>query len=352
MNGRRLDIRWIAGLALAAGLLATLALLRVRNAAAPGGETVAPEPSNRIRVEADGRLNIQELERLSWADLARTARASFESPKLPDQLLAATIHSTNPPVRYLRGLILVARGDARKALEAFDSVPLATIPAAHLYAPYRVHGELRLTQPNPYRAPLLAALGTRNLPPLLAARVEAREGKESDALSDYLRSNPADWTRHDLELLRGLTLNPALRPEADTLIRAALRGGRIPEALRPGFVEALKTKPAPQALGTMRTETASFLRQHPDIQSAAVTGAVRQLDFRQAFLKHDFARLLSQNQATEPMNASDETVLLLVLAAARQADRPAFDQWSQELRRRHPEPEVNRWLKELRNDIR
>ena len=52
----------------------------------------------------------------------------------------------------------------------------------------------------------------------------------------------------------------------------------------------------------------------------------------------------ASHAAAPPESVGDETVLLLVLAAASEREGKAWAVWSQELRRRFRDPEVEKWL--------
>ena len=96
--------------------------------------------------------------------------------------------------------------------------------------------------------------------------------------------------------------------------------------------------------GYFGARLAQALRAQPALGEVMTQAAVRQLQMRQKFLSRDYAGLLADHAAAPPESVGDETVLLLVLAAASEREGKAWAVWSQELRRRFRDPEVEKWL--------
>jgi hypothetical protein len=287
------------------------------------------------------------LDGLSWPDLAPTAEGTCSDPAHLEGALRATVTSSNAPARYLRGMLLLSKGDGFGALHAFQSVPVAGVPVHCLYAPYRLHGELHPDRPNPFRAPLVRAATEGRLPPLIEARVLAREANVAQSLQAYLRSDPSQWAAHDLELFPLLVQHAGFGPEAQRMLRAALRAGRVKPELR-GKMEALATAAPAADVTAFKGDLRRWLQGDAQGRELAGRVAIQQLEIRRRFLRKEYAELLRGHAHVTPASQPDETVLLLTLSAATQGDTPALDRWSQELKRRHPQPEVEQWLGSLK----
>ena len=90
------------------------------------------------------------------------------------------------------------------------------------------------------------------------------------------------------------------------------------------------------------------VRRDPALRRATEESARRLLGLRQRFVRREFGPLLRDHAGAEPTEQTDEAVLLLTVAAAREKDLPRFETWSRELRRRTPVAVVDRWVAQLR----
>jgi hypothetical protein len=185
------------------------------------------------------------------------------------------------------------------------------------------------------------------LPPLLEARVMGREGNFQRSLQAYLRSDPAQWASHDLELFSLLAQHGGVRFETLNMLLAALRAGRFKPELR-GDLEKLASAAAAADSSPFRDDLQNWLQRNDGSREIAGRVAIRQLEIRRQFLQKEYARLLRDHAASNPTSQPDETVLLLTLSAATQTGTSELDRWSQELKRRYPQPEVQQWLETLR----
>jgi hypothetical protein len=244
----------------------------------------------------------------------------------------------------------MSRGAFEEALSCFQAITLESIPDAYLYAPFRLHGALRSGVENPYRSRLRAAADLGTLSPLVEARFEAREGRLRQALRAYMRTDPGRWVWRDVEALRTITFHGGLTREARMVLGAALRAGRLPERLQL-IVRRLAALSSPAAIGQVgRASLARVLKDGTGARAAVVTGLRRLEANRRLFLQGSYKTLLAEAPPGGPLTATDETVVLLTLAAARTNDQGALQRWSQELRRRRPERRVERWLQRIRAD--
>lgn len=293
----------------------------------------------------------QQLMKLSWADVAATAEDSSVNPSFALKLIAATESSERAPAHYLRGLLLMARSDLEGALAAFDLIPVAEIPAPLLYGPFRLHSTLRPAQANPYLPPLLEAVAAQNVEPLIQARVLAASGRLPAALETYLKTDPGVWQSFDLQILRSFRWHAALANNTAVLIQGALRAGRVPQELRGELVKILALPSDANALSQQRSNLLEQINGDDQLRRAAVTGATRQIAARHSFVNREYRELLEAYRLADPAETPDESILLLTLSAARVSDSSHFHQWSQELKRRYPMAQIERWLEELRNPV-
>jgi hypothetical protein len=283
---------------------------------------------------------------LDWADIPPTAAAMGEQTIRRERFLRESATGDHPlPVVYLRGLILLAQNDSAAACGEFLRLPADEIPAAFLYAPWRVVLQEQPESPNPFAAPLLATVAAGEVSPLIAARVRAFTGDHLGALTNYLATDPADWTGFDLRCFRLLLEEEATAADAQFLIAGAWRGGRVPEGLRPALAAMIVSpgEPDPQALAQGLEQV---LTANPDLLEEAVAGLASLQEDRRLFLREDYRSLLERHAGGD-LPVIDETLLLLVLAAAEEQDATSWGRWSQELSARFPQPEVTAWLQTL-----
>lgn len=335
----------LCGTALIAG---SAVFFFLRSHYAPDAPGLSPGRDILVNAIGDGTVDEQLLASLSWNDLAATAEGISADQNLRDQVIAITAGMQHPPALYLSALLLMAANDLPSALETFLLIPPTQIPPTHLYAPYRLHNGLRPSQPNPFLAEVNRAVAENGVPPLIQARVLAGQGRLPDALKAYLKTDPAEWTDLDLRALRGLRMHAGLANNTATMLLAALKGGRVPSALRPQLIEVLKAPLESSTMDDLKGQLLEQINRDPDIRRAALAGAEQQLKVRQEFVGRNYRGMLDGNRIENAMSLPDETVLMLVLSAARLQDSSAFDAWTQELTRRYPTPEVKQWIKELR----
>jgi hypothetical protein len=345
VKGARGRSRGVVGFLLALGAAGAWLAWELR--ATPPGDSVPSRGANVLAGAPESPSLAPALDRLTWDDIAATAAGTGARVGLLHDVLESAQGNARPEVLYLRGLLLMAESRPGEALSSFDSIPLDRIPPVHLYAPFRLHGALRPGTPNPYREPLVAARRAGSLPPLIAARVAATEGDLEASLKGYLGSDPARWARHDLVAFRSLRLHAGLAPDTGAMIAAALRGGRVPSRLR-ADLERLVVSAEPASPAVLRERLRRLLEENPEAREVAVQAAKQELRARQLFLGRHYATLVAENRDRNPTHVPDVTLLLLLLSANRVGDGDLADRWAQEVRRRHPEPEVAQWLAALR----
>lgn len=338
----------LAILIFAMAVLAIWAWYEFRPVPVPGAAPPPPPPAKGVNRLADVTVlqrNWSVLDELTWNDLNATAAAFAGQELLRRRFLEETAESPHPPTIYLRGLIALANDDPQQAAKDFSRLTPEELPTALLYAPWRVLAGVRPGEENPFAAPLLRAAEADEIAPLLAARVFAFEAAPTKALQAYLASDPGQWAELDLEAFRLLLLDEAARNDAGNLLLAAFRGGRLPEALRPQVARLLLQGAQAAAVGPQLKD---FLASNPEVRAVADEVLISLLEDRKLFMEEKYADFLAKHRSSETGGLIDETVILLVLAAAADPQGEDFSRWAQELSRRFPQPEVTAWLESLR----
>lgn len=286
------------------------------------------------------------LNSLKWANVAETAEALGSDPKRRNHILDA--NTPHPPAIFLQALLALSEKRPDHSLEKFSRLKPEEIPPEMLFAPYRLHATIHPNSENPYKAPLMEAVKSGKVPPLIIARMNALEGELSLALKAYLRTDPGQWASLEIGIFRNFRLHAGLRKNATAMIAGALRGGKITERLKPHLMNLLPKTESFENQEELKNSWLKMVGENPEIQRAALKAAEKQLSLRKKFVEKKYQEILKDYSSKPLLEASDETVLLVTLAAAKNQDRPAFSIWSQELERRHSDPEVQAWLEKIR----
>jgi hypothetical protein len=283
----------------------------------------------------------ERLARLRWDEVQDVLAGDVSDVRI---LIEAARGDLPPAARYLGGLLQLAGGDPEAALEAIAAIRPEVIPPPFLYAPYRLHGELRPETPNPYLPALRAAVETGTVGPLLRARVQSLDGDAVAAIADYLRTDPSEWTQRDVLCIAVIFRHEGLARDARALIAAALRSGRVADRLRGPLSFLAIRRERDDALVARELRLRDGLREDGPAARVAAESARLILEMRRRYLARDYRGVLDIYPATAPTSLSTETVLLAYLSSVALGDREAGEPWALELRRRHPEPEVLDWL--------
>jgi hypothetical protein len=341
---------WAAALTFAAICIICGAWALVRSDKSSDADS-PPAGKNLLR----GSLPVQagQLQSMKWEDIAPTIEGLVSSDCTPDTLLALANGMTNAPATYFRALLLLSQNKLESALALMESIDQKQLPAGHLYAPYRLHALLRPTIPNPYIADLKAARDQRNLPELAEARLNAQQGAAADALKAYMRSDPRDWTGHDVELLTGMLRHAGVGGDTRSMVSAAVRGRRMDPKVKAELSALVAGRQrGADATGILQTNLLEYLKRDSAARDIAISAATNQLQFRQRFARGEHQALLAEHKLSHPVNMPEETVLLLTLAAASERSALDLDRWSHELKRRNPSPEVASWIQEIKRAAR
>jgi hypothetical protein len=291
-----------------------------------------------------GGVSAEVLKTMRWEDVVPTAESCTRN-QLIEFVMESSADLTEGPCIYLRGLLELSQSHPDRADAEWSRLNPAATPPDFLYAPWR----LAATQggENRYAAPLAAAVKEGRAGALVTARWHAADVNWVVALESYLRTNPADWTPHEVEQFRLMKLHSPTARDADQLMAGALRGGRVPQSLRGDLARLIKEAPKPDIAAL-----AAVLKSNPELAAAAIEAASRQLALRQAFASNRFAEVVAKIRVLDPSGASDETVMLAFLSASQVGDKPLADRWAQELHRRKPTAETAKWIAEIRKTTR
>jgi hypothetical protein len=147
-----------------------------------------------------------------------------------------------------------------------------------------------------------------------------------------------------------MRLHAGLSTEVDRLVKAALRAGRVPSSVKLRLQTVLVSQKEDYE-AVLKNRFSNRIREDEETRKLVAEGAIRQLSVRRQFVEQKFADLLKAHAGKVASQLSEETVLLLTLAAAREKNATAFELWSGELRRRKPQAEVETWIRSLRAEI-
>lgn len=320
--------------------------------AAPAASAKAPKKKN----DELSRLITKDVDpatvlpKATWDNLDQLFSATAEDPELQKRFLDSAADSSEPVSQFVAALLHLTQGNTEEALAAFRKLPIEKVPANHLYAAYRLHQQLAGDQPNPYRPRLRKAIEQGELTPLLSARFLAHEGDVEASLKQYLKTDPGDWVNHDVDNLRIMRLHAGLGSEVDRLVKGALRGGRITSDVK-NRIYTVMVSQREDFDAVLKSRLSERIRNDEETRKLVARAAIKQLEIRRRFVREEFAELLKAHAKEDATQLSQETVLLLTLAAAREKNTTAFDLWSGELRRRNPQPEIETWIKSLRAEI-
>lgn len=285
------------------------------------------------------------LQAMRWEDIRPTAE-SCARHDLTEQTLKVTEDLTTAPVIYLRGLLKFTRNDADGAAGEWAKIDAAKIPADHLYAPWRL-ASLQKGGENRYEGPLSKAVEETQASPLVRARFQSAHGHWREALDAYLLTNPATWSTYEIKTFAAMKLHAPSSHDIEVLMAGALAGGKVPDCLREDMARLIKGTPVPD-----REALASALRSNPEFAKAATKGLTESLALRQAFAADQFADVIGKVRSADPLEATDETVLLAFLSAARVKDLPVMETWAAELLRRAPNEKTRKWIATIRAEAR
>ena len=337
---------WLSLLAALLGSAAVALLLNHWLQRGPRPPAAAAEQVSRFAPERP--LTLAAVASLRWEEIDQLLAAHGGDDQHRSQLDALAAEAGTPPATYARALLLIVEREPEQALAAFGSLDPQALPAAMLYAPFRLWQALRPDAANPYLPPLRRAVAQREVAPLIRARVLAFDGDLLGALENYLRSDPAGWTRYDLQALRQIATHQGLAPDRARLIAGAVSSGGLERELAAELRRIPAQRTGGVELEAFRERIERAVREQTAEGKLVIASARKLLQDRQQFLARDYSALLDANRDTVPLTLPNETLLLLFLSAVQVQDALEMERWGQELKRRHTrQSEVGAWVDEM-----
>ena len=281
---------------------------------------------------------------LSWAAvdgfLRKRDRQTLND--LDMSMLKASAGSTAG--RYLLAFYSMLHEQPDKALELFDTIPLEQIPDRYLYPPYRLERSLRPKESSRYVKPLKDASASSTISPLVQARFLSMEGDPQGALDAYLRTDPARWVNFDSTCLRKINQHAGLRQEFRMMISGALRSGRVKVALAERLRAMFTSDDGAERVAAFKKQLKRVLDTKDAASELAFASAEAMLSARKTFLERKYDELLSRHHSSNPTAVTTETALLVFLSATALENASEIERWGQELKRRYPAREVEKWV--------
>jgi len=288
-----------------------------------------------------------DLQILRWEEMNQVVAVLGTDASEIERLTRLAGDVGTSPAIYLQALLLISRQHPEQALAAFGALDPQTIPPGFLYAPHRLHQALRPKDSDPYLPALRKAVAEGKVPALIQARVQARDGDLSQALTSYLRTDPANWASYDLESFRRIANHQGLAADLAKLIGGALASGRVKPKLTPALQRIARTSSTQPDVEIFKRQLRRAIEDKTPEGTVAIESARKLLRDRKMFLGRDYTGLIDSHREAEPITLSTETVLLLFLAAVDLKEQMEMDRWGQELKRRHRQPEVGDWVNEM-----
>lgn len=290
-------------------------------------------------------------DKMEWTSVSEAYQRATVDSDYAGALLEHSQSTHSQPARYVSALLEVRQGRLQAGLESFTTLNVGEIPASFLYIPFRLHEELRPGESNPFWNELRSNINQSGVEQLIRARVLILDGQLLEGLEAYGRTDPSVWTRFDANLLTDLSHHAGLGGDCRRLLRAALRGGRVPADLRDLLLRTLY--PVEDTFGS--AASMELLRERlagqPEV-AEAVAGAARSLlDLQRLFLERDYQTIRDRCIGLDPVGQADRTVLLAYLASASLPDKAEASRWSSELLRRYPNSEMKEWIQAIRKEM-
>jgi hypothetical protein len=284
---------------------------------------------------------------IRWKDIAATVRDCYQSGKA-DSVLDLVSDWDSPLALYFAGALELARGEAEAALTCWVSLDQSAVPPDYLYSPWKLWRELKPQEANPFEAALTAGITLGRVRPLVDARFRALKTEYRAALEAYLKTDPAHWMSEDIQNLYRCEQYGPLQQQAGLLLAGALRRGRLRDEVR-DLIEEIERRETAGDDFDLRNRLRLALTEDSALKEAAITVAKQQLDLRRAFAQSDFGEVLDYGEANDAGASSNETVLLVYLAAMGERQEELSDRWGTELRKRFPGKETLAWMESLKD---
>ena len=312
-----------------------------------------PEAMDEPHAGLDDRISIGtslsfedvvHLSDLSWKDVDGFLRKRDLKTLNESEISTLEASASSIPGRYLLAFFSMLHGRSDRALELFDSIPLNQIPDRYLYPPYRLERAVRVDKSSRYVIPLRDASARSSISPLVRARFLSMEGDPQAALDAYLRTDPAGWVRFDVSCLRKISQHAGLQQELRMLVAGALRSGRVTTHLTEELRVIFTSDNGLERVAAFKKRLRRALEANGAASEMALASAQAMLGARKAFLEKRYDELIMKHRGSNPTAVTTETALLVFLSATALKNVYEIERWGQELKRRYPDREVERWL--------
>lgn len=316
--------------------------------------SATPSPESVLNLTDSMKMSVEVLNELDWQNLDEMLRIVGKESEKIDQVIQISADAQNPAAMYLRGFALMVNNQPLQALTVFDQLSIRDIPSNFLYPVYRLHQQM---QPgsvsfNRYLDTLKRAISSGSVSPLIAARVQAQDGDLYSALSNYLKTDPAQWVTYDVKCIRRISQHSGLFSEVLRMISGAVKSQRLSEKVEEPLRQLLTSEKDSEEVIELKRILEKELVKDSSSGKIAVSSIKQMLDTRSIFLQRDYQKILSKHQDTNPMMVSNESVLILFLSSVQLKNRLEMDRWGQELKRRFPNREVAAWVAELTTSVK
>jgi hypothetical protein len=301
-----------------------------------GSESAAVAPqTSPAAIELDSAT----FESLSWDELPGILSHMGTDVSVA-QILGELAELDGEVANYLRGLLLLSEGSIDKAAEQFSLLNPQTIPPSLLYAPFRV-----LEFRNPPLAKQFMKVMEDSiyiLPEIQQARLQARQGELKKSLISYGGSDPASWSTLDVQNFGMILRHNGLNRDARILIQGAANGGRLKDNVLELFRSVDYASEESNA-----DLIAKWVKGGEESKQLLIRSVTESLNRRKLFFSGDYQELVDLHGMQPAASASNETVMLLLVASAAIQQDYSYDKWALELKRRFPDAETHNWVENL-----
>ena len=128
------------------------------------------------------------------------------------------------------------------------------------------------------------------------------------------------------------------------LVAGALRSGRVTTHLAEELRVIFTSDNGLERVAAFKKRLRWALEANGAASEMALASAHAMLGARKAFLEKRYDELILKHSDSNPTAVTTETALLVFLSATALKNVYEIERWGQELKRRYPDREVERWL--------
>jgi hypothetical protein len=194
---------------------------------------------------------------------------------------------------------------------------------------------------------MLEAIAKGDVPRIVAARVLAQEGLLAESLAAYAATNPSSWTGHDLQCLRGIARDGALKVDLDRIVWRALTRPRLDSTVEKGLVSLVRNSESSGFEERFRRRVDT----DPNARKIAADSLQQMQEARSLFMEQRYGQLLDRFGQKAPTQVTTEMSTVLFLSALKLHRVEEVYRWGQELKRRHPDRELADWVAKLTKGV-